>query len=537
MAILKPFMEMLDDPLFIDKGFLSRPRRWVSAGIWLAGFAFMEWMQNSLQLGLAAVTVTLILTSALASLFLTPLTAVSWSLVAALLFNLVFIPSTGKFDLKLDAHHEVILVVALGVSLVVGALTSRLRILGLALQQHMGHLKTLNEVSNILNRSEDPATVASYVNSALTGMVGGHIRLVIAPDDDDPPSQEDVPAPAAPVSQEEQAAVDECMRTQEPVRFAALAICLPLTGQHGTLGAAVLRWSSLSGKRAADLDSAQTLCNVFGMALERAQRARKAAAASKAAFRREHSNLVLSAVSHEYRTPLTTILSHASQMKSLGARVPEDDRARMLDNIIEEVEHLRHVTSNMLQLARLDAQEFSLQWEWESIEDLIGSVLYRLRSRFPDWRPSTDLQPGLPLIRGDAVLLAQAFENLLDNARHYAGPTPPHVAAWSDRYTLFVAVMDRGPGIDPANQDRLFQMFERGRTLKVLAGQPDHERPQRMGTGVGLALCRAIMRAHGGSIAWKPREGGGSVFECQLPLPTSPAVPLIAPKMDDNHGP
>lgn len=539
MALLRPLLDLLDDPLSLDRGVLSRPRWRVSVLIWIAGFVCMDWMQASLELGLAAITVTLILTSALASLFVTPLLAVVFSLGAALVFNFLFAPPVGSFQLKLGTHHEVILLVALGVSLMVGALTSRLRILGLALQQRMEQLRTLNDVSNTLNRSEDPALVSPFVAASLVNIVDATVNLVIAPDETDGDD-----APASPpnelqvwghVTDAQMGALKTCIDEHEPVLAGPLALCLPLRGQQNTLGAAMLIWSGPNARARADLDTAQTLCNLFGMALERAQRTRKAAAASKAAFRRKHSDLVLSAISHEYRTPLTTILSHASQMRSQGESVSNAVQLRMLDTIIDEVKHLKRVTNNMLQLARLDAQAFSLQQEWESVEDLIGSVLHRLRARFPDWRPTTELKEDLPLIRCDAVLLAQVFENLLDNARYYAGPTPPHVSAWTAGPSLHVAVMDRGSGIDASLQERLFQVFERGRALKEIGSQHEQDGRQRMGTGVGLALCRAILKAHGGDIVWRPREGGGSVFECCLPLSSETAMALPSSIMEEDR--
>ncbi|MFP8778983.1 ATP-binding protein [Hydrogenophaga sp. RWCD_12] len=532
MAILRPFMDLLDDPLSVERGVLARPRWGISALIWVGGFACMDWMQTTLELGLAAITVTLILTSALASLFVTPLMAVVFALGAALAFNYLFAPPIGSFQFKLGLHHDVILIVALGVSLVVGALTSRLRIVGLALQQRIGQLKTLNGVSNTLNRSEDPAEVTPFIGSALTSMVDAQVSLIIAADVSDAsaepgdPARDSKPEHWGTIDDAQLAAMRQCMSIQAPVPAGPHGICLPLTGQQSTLGAALLIWRSAGAKSRADLDAAQTLCNLFGMALERAQRARKAAAASKAAFRRQHSNLVLSAVSHEYRTPLTTILSHASQMRTHDRQLGPNEKQRMLDNIIDEVEHLKRVTGNMLQLARLDAQAFSLQLEWESIEDLLGSVLHRFRTRDPDWRATADLAPGLPLIRCDAILLAQVLDNLLDNARSYAGGQAPHIAAWTEDNMLHIAVMDRGPGIDPALQLRLFQVFERGRALKHATGLPEESSRQRMGTGVGLALCRAILKAHGGEITWKPRDGGGSVFECVLPLSSETAMTI-----------
>lgn len=535
MARLRPFLNLLDDPLSLDKGVLARPRLWLSLTLWLVGFAAMFWMQDTLSLGLAAVTVTLIFTSALASLFVSPMTAAVLSVTGALAFNFLFVPPVGAFRVKLEANHEIILMVALGVSLLVGALTSRLRILGLDLQERLGQLRVLNEVSKKLNRSEDPDQESPFVIVSLASMVGAKVELALMPDKDDnavAPLDPLEPQIVGQVNDVEREALKRCIREQEPVEVSALGICLPLSGMQKTLGAALLNWSSESARSHADLNAAQTLCNLFGMALERAHRTRRAASIGKATFRRRHSNLVLSAIAHEYRTPLTTILSYASQLRTQES-ASHSEELRMLDNIMEEVRHLQHVTGNMLQLARLDAQPHSLHLDWESIEDLIGSVLHRLRSRFPDWRPTVELAPRLPLMRCDAVLLAQAFENLLDNARTYAGPTPPHVVVTSDENRMLVSVMDRGPGIDESLSDRLFQLFERGRSFKKVKSRPDEDPSLRMGTGVGLALCRAILRAHGGEISWRPREGGGSVFECHLPLSRETAMDVPSNFMEE----
>jgi two-component system sensor histidine kinase KdpD len=193
----------------------------------------------------------------------------------------------------------------------------------------------------------------------------------------------------------------------------------------------------------------------------------------------------------------------------------------MLNVVVEEVEHLKRVSANMLQLARLDSKAFSLRLEWETLEDLVGSVLHRFRSRYPSWLPTVDCDLALPMVRCDGVLLAQVIENLLDNAYRYAGPAPPSIKVWSDLERLSFAISDRGPGFDPQAQLRIFQMFERGRNSKLGSQGMGTESPERMGTGVGLALCRTILTAHGGNIIWKAREGGGSVFECWLPVSTN----------------
>jgi two-component system sensor histidine kinase KdpD len=140
-------------------------------------------------------------------------------------------------------------------------------------------------------------------------------------------------------------------------------------------------------------------------------------------------------------------------------------------------------------------------------------VLRRTRGRDAQRRVRARLEPALPLVRCDALLLAQLLENLVDNALKYStAPAPVEIVVRRQAAHIVFAVRDRGPGVDRAWRERIFEAFQRGeRTGTGLEDQA------RRGAGVGLALCRAIAAAHGGDLKLCPRARGGSSFECWLP--------------------
>ncbi len=289
---------------------------------------------------------------------------------------------------------------------------------------------------------------------------------------------------------------------------------MPLRGRHGSRGAAWLALPALPREATALRLHAQALCDQLGLALERAQTARAAAQAREQAQAQQLRNTLLAAISHDYRTPLATILSAATALQEQAERLSIEQRRRLATSIAAEADQLSRLTDNTLQLARLDAPGLALRRDWESAEELVGAVLRRLRPRDPGRRVRSRLEPGLPLLHCDAVLLVQLLDNLLDNALKHGGEeTPVEILVRRLGEQVVIAVRDRGPGVPPAWRERVFEVFQRGQSA---GGR---------GVGVGLAVCRAIARAHGGELVYRPRGHGGASFECRLPVVEPPQAP------------
>ena len=240
-----------------------------------------------------------------------------------------------------------------------------------------------------------------------------------------------------------------------------------------------------------------------------------AAQAAQAEALREADTLkdsLLSLVSHELRTPLAAI--KASVTGLLDPRAVWDDPARTegLQAVNRETDRLTAVVSNLLDLSRLEAGAWRPQKDWCDIAEIVGTVLDRL----PDVqaaRVQICLSHDLPLVQADYTQIALVLINLLENAVKYTpAGTPIRLAAGSAPGGVTLTVSDDGPGIAPGEEEHLFERFYRGAA---------HRDSTVHGTGLGLALCRAIVQAHGGRIWAANASGGvgmGAVFSIVLPI-------------------
>ncbi len=218
---------------------------------------------------------------------------------------------------------------------------------------------------------------------------------------------------------------------------------------------------------------------------------------------------LLSSVSHDLRTPLAGITGSASTLLRDWDKLDAAGRTDLLENIHEEAGRLSRLVNNLLDMTRLESGAIQMHKERHHVEDLVGSALTRLENRLEGRPVRTDVAPDLPLVAVDALLMEQVLVNLLENALKYTpAGSPIEIAAEVERDGLSLMVCDRGPGIPMADLDHLFDKFYRGQDQR-----------QRSGAGLGLAICRAVVVAHGGRIVAGNRNGGGAVFEVILPLP------------------
>jgi len=181
------------------------------------------------------------------------------------------------------------------------------------------------------------------------------------------------------------------------------------------------------------------------------------------------------------------------------------------------------LVGNLLDMARLESGAVALARQWTPLEEIVGGVLARLKDTLASHSVRVNLPPDLPLLNVDPVLLEQLFANLLENAAKYTpGGTPIEISAQALPRRVAVEVADRGPGIPAGEEAKLFDKFYR---LRREAAQS--------GVGLGLAICKAIVAAHGGTISAANRAGGGAVFRFELPAGEPPSV---EPEPDDRVG-
>jgi two-component system, OmpR family, sensor histidine kinase KdpD len=242
------------------------------------------------------------------------------------------------------------------------------------------------------------------------------------------------------------------------------------------------------------------------LTLQSKQSAEEALAAELKAEREKLINSLLSSVSHDLRTPLTSISGAASTLREQGAKVSLEDRQRLLEMINDESVHLNRLVEKILQITKLESGNIQVRKEGHSLEEVLGSVLHRL-DRFLEGRKITTEIPGELSASFDALLIEQVFVNLLENALRYTpAGSPIDIRAFQDSKQVWVEIMDRGPGVPVKDQNRIFEKFYRS------------DKEHVWGSGLGLAICQAILKIHQGKIAVKDREGGGSIFYFTLPL-------------------
>jgi two-component system sensor histidine kinase KdpD len=191
------------------------------------------------------------------------------------------------------------------------------------------------------------------------------------------------------------------------------------------------------------------------------------------------------------------------------------DRQDLLASIEEESGRLTRFVKNLLDMSRIEAGALEVRRDWVDVADAVAGARERARKTFPNQKVAVSVARNLPFIRGDANLLQQVLFNLLDNAHKYGGGSDPIIHARQDGAHVVVTVTDGGPGVKPADLERIFEKFYRG-------GRPDG---RKAGTGLGLSICRGLVEAMDGTIvAQSPAiRRRGTRIVLRFPAAVSPA--------------
>jgi len=217
---------------------------------------------------------------------------------------------------------------------------------------------------------------------------------------------------------------------------------------------------------------------------------------------------LLGSMTHDFQTPLAAIMGSASSLMDLQGRIDARQAQEMLANIYDEAERLSRLINNLLDIAMLQAGSLKLHKELQPLEEVVGAALNRLEKRLADRPITTSLPADLPMVPLDASLVEHIFINLLENSLKYTPPgSPLAIAAAQKDDEIEVEVADLGPGFPPDDLEKIFEMYYRGPEDVV-----------QKGYGLGLAICRAIVQAHGGRIWAVNRTEGGAAIRFTFPL-------------------
>ncbi|HSC65716.1 MAG TPA: DUF4118 domain-containing protein [Caldimonas sp.] len=481
---------------------------WRSAGVGLALLATATAACALLDRTISLMSQAMIyLLAVVAASYLLPrLVAVGAAIGAVVALNFFFVPPRYTLEVE-HREHLIALAAMLAVALLVSYLADALKRESVAARESESRASQLRSLAIELAAANSEAEAVEIARRALLQRFAGPVVVVTSVDG--------AIAPGADVGEDALRALRCCIAEAAVLgpgtgRWPGLdAWVVPLGSGDRVVGAARIE-PALAGDTIGR-EHAQAIAALVAQGVWRL-RLLEANLAARAEVERQHVQATfLASVSHDLRTPLAAIVAAASSLESQRSRLGDAEQGRMLAGIVAEARYLTAVTENTLQLVRLSAGGV-LQSEWQSLEEIVGSVVGRLRSRASGGRIRARVRRGLPLVRGDATLLAQLATNLVDNAAKYSdGAVDVTVVQCRDRVLL--SVKDRGPGLAPGDESRVFEPFFRGRA----AGDA-------RGAGLGLALCRAIAAAHGGSLGVGARARGGCRFTLSLPVVEQPAL-------------
>lgn len=502
------------------------PRRWPALATWALAWVAMAALDG--RLDVANLALILVLAAAVAALWLPPLGSMTACAAAVIAFNVVFVPPRGLLDVELR-QHALLLATMLAVSWIVALLVARQRRLAAVERELAARAGRLRAFGDALRDADDPAARAPLLRDLLVSASGAGVALRWRPAAG---GADAAPDRLGDASDDEEDGLRQTVAASRPMgagtdrRADLRASWLPMRGRASAFGAALVRWPGPGAPDHGLLEHLQALCDAMGLALERAAAVRAAGREREAAQAQALRGTLLAAIAHDHRTPLATIIGAATSLRDQAGRLDDASRHRLAETIVDEAAQLSRVVDNTLQLARLDAPGVVLALDWESVEELVGAAVARVRRRDAAHRVRAQVAPGLPLLRVDAVLVTQMLDNLLTNALvHGVGEGIVEVGAMRRGDAVVVSVRDRGPGPPAGTRaDDADAGAQAGAQPGAPGGggAPDGVRP---GVGLGLAVCRAIARAHGGTLALRARAGGGTEVECTLPVVEPPRPP------------
>ena len=221
---------------------------------------------------------------------------------------------------------------------------------------------------------------------------------------------------------------------------------------------------------------------------------------------------LLSSVSHDLRTPLSSIKAAASSLLQEDVQWDEEARRSFALAIEHEADRLNRLVGNLLDMSRIEGGALKPEKEWYPVDELIHDVLDHMQPVLQERTVQTHLPDDLPPVELDYLQMDQVLTNLIENAVRYTPPESPiEVSAQIDGEQMVISVADRGPGIPQADKERIFDKFYR-----VLGTQ--RNAATIPGSGLGLAVSKGLVEAHGGHIWVEDRPGGGSIFRFTLPV-------------------
>jgi len=438
------------------------------------------------------------------------------ALLNVLAFDFFFVSPRLSFAVS-DVQYIVTFAVMLGVGLLVGQLTAGLRFAAGVSNSRERRAQSLFDLTRELSAALETSQVIDIGAAAVQEHFGGRAVVVALDETDNLRYPEDLPEGF------DKSVADWTLRQGQSAGLATSTLAaqswryVPLKAPMRVRGVLALepanpRWL-LIPEQAQQLE---TQARQIAIALERVHYVEIAQKAVVDVESERLRNALLGAVSHDVRTPLTALITLAESLQ--GA--PADERDAVARSIVHQAHQLNALVSNLLDMARLEShvsgQSVSLRRDWQSVEEVVGASIRAARPALEGKVVRTDIPADLPLVEFDPVLVERVLVNLLENAAKY-GASPIVVKASVTESSLVLAVSDHGPGLPASVRGKEHTLFE-----KFTRGQAESATP---GVGLGLAICKAVVNAHGGTISAGSAAGGGAQFTITLARREPPPTP------------
>jgi two-component system sensor histidine kinase KdpD len=420
--------------------------------------------------------------------------AVIASLASFVAYNFFFIEPIYTFTIA-QPQELFALLIFLAVAVLTGSLAGRIRDQRESVLKNAEVTQSLYGYSRKLSGASSADDVLWAAAAHLHATFGGRIVLLVAEADNlklraawPPDAQLDAGAlSAARWAQQKNESAGWGTGTLPSVGYQFR----PLVAERGPIAVCGFEPHSPEQPITAEDEHALTaILDQTAIALDRSLLAREAVKAASMQENEKVRDALLASLSHDLRTPLSSIAGAATSLRALGDKMSAAERLELLSSIEEETARLSRFVANLLDMSRIEAGGLKVNRDLVDVADVVEGAVERSRKAFPNQPVRVSLAPGLPFVRADAKLLEQVLFNLLDNAHKYAGDGGAIVHARKEGDDVVLTVTDEGPGVKPADLERIFEKFYRG-------GRPDGRKP---GTGLGLSICRGLVEAMGGTI-------------------------------------
>ena len=447
--------------------------------------------------------------------------AVLAALLTVGMFDFFYVPPRLSFSVS-DGQYLLTFAVMLVVALVIGQLTAGLKFQARVARLREERVRAMYAMSRDLSGALLPEQIAEIGARFMKSEFGAPAALMV-PDAQDrlhgalqspgQPEGMDVGVAQWAFDHDEAAGHGTDTLAAAPVLYVPLKAPMRM---RGVLAVGTAHPGRLAGPEQRRL--LETCASLLAISLERVHYVDIAQTVTVQMESERLRNSLLAAISHDLRTPLSALVGMADSltMAALPAGSNELETAR---RIKEAALRMNSLVSNLLDMARLQAGPVQLNRQWQPLEEVVGTALNAMASVLAQRPVKVALAHDLPLVHIDAVLFERVLCNLLENAAKYTpAGSPVDIRAQSAAERVLIVVEDRGAGLPKGKEAAIFDMFERGR-----------KESSTPGVGLGLAICRAIVEAHGGRIRGETRPEGGARFTIELPRGVPPSVEGLEP--------